>query len=212
MITFHVQPDNLDALQQRTDAAINADDVAAVGGRAAAGFLRDYLFNLDDERPNAMGGPRTHFYADAARSVQNPEVSGGTATVTINHLGLAQRLLGGTITAGHGISSKTGLATHLIAVPARAETHGKTPGEFNDLGFVPTRRGGMLVQLLQTVITRGRRKGDFHTTTAGGLVMYWLTPEVHQNADETVLPSELALVGCARDAMENYIDRKLSNN
>ena len=212
MIGIKIKSEELTALQERATKAGIADDVAAVGGRAVAGFLRDYLFNLDNERPNKMGGQRTHFFADAARSVQNPKVSSGTASVSINNLGLAQRLLGGTITAGHGISSRTGQLTKYLAIPARAESYGKTPGEFDDLEFVPTRKGGMLVQALQTQITRGKRKGDWSTTTVGALAMYWLTPEVTQEADPTVLPGEKAMAGCATDAMEDYLKRNVGDN
>jgi hypothetical protein len=202
MIAFNVNSEELAVLQRRaTDAGI-AGQAAKVGGRAVAGFLRDYLFNLDAERPNKMGGDRTHFYADAARSVQVPEVSGGTASVSINHVGLAQRLLGGPI--------KPVVAT-LLAEPARAEAYGKAPREFDDLEFVPTRNGGMLVQALQIQITRGKRKGDYSTTTVGALAMYWLVPEVDQDADPTVLPSETALAGCATGAMSDYINRRLGD-
>jgi hypothetical protein len=212
MIGLVIHSEPLTALQARATQLGKAGEVAAVGGRAVAGFLRDYLFQLDEERPNKMGGQRTHFFADAARSVQTPQVAGGTATVSINHIGLAQRLLGGTITAGHNISSKTGQLTSLLAVPAQAEAYGKTPGEFSDLEFVPTRKGGMLVQSLQTQIMRGKHKGDWGTTTVGGLVMYWLTPEVTQDADPSVLPGEKAMAGCASDAMTDYLDRNFKTN
>lgn len=202
MNAIKIQSEKLTELQQRATAANQADNVAAIGGRAVAGFLRDYLFNLDGERANKLGGVRTHFYGDAARSVQNPQVSQGTASVSINHLGLAQRFFGGAI---RPVTSK------LLAIPARAETHGKTPGEFNDLSFMPTRRGGALVQALQVQIIRGKRKGEWRDETVGGLVMYWLVPEVNQDADPSVLPGEKALAGCATDAMDDFLKRTLKN-
>jgi len=212
MITLTINDQRLRDLGQLAVWVGRGEEVTAVGGRAVAGFLRDYLFDLDAERANRLGGPRTHFYADAARAVQNPQADGNSVVISINHLGLAQRLFGGTITAGHGISSRTGQLTSLLAVPARAEAYGKTPGEFDDLEFVPTRTGGMLVQALQVQIIRGKRKGEWRDETVGALAMYWLVPEVTQAADPTVLPSGRAMAGCAADAMEDYLDRKFKGS
>ncbi|HEX3855963.1 MAG TPA: hypothetical protein VHY30_01560 [Verrucomicrobiae bacterium] len=203
MIALNINSKRLTDIGKKAETVGRAGEVAAVAGRAVAGMLRDYLFDQDEERENKMGGARTHFYADAARSVQNPQVVGNSAIVSINQVGLAQRFFGGEI---HAVN-KT-----FLAIPARAESYGKTPGEFSDLEFVPTRTGGMLVQTLQTVITRGKRKGDFSTTTVGGLVMYWLVKSVNQLGDETVLPSQDGMAGAAADAAESYLARKLAEN
>ena len=211
MIAISVNSQKLDALRQRAMDAGQANEAATVGARAVKGFLVDYLADLDEARPNKMGGVRTHFFAQVARSVQNPKTEHGRASISINHVGFAQRLLGGIIRAGQGLSSKSGRPTKLLAIPARAEAYGKTPGEFHDLEFVPTGNGeGMLVQTFQTQFIRGRRKGDYHTQKVGGLAMFWLVKQVTQKPDATVLPSSKAMAGAATDAMEDYLNRKLS--
>ncbi|HEV2207308.1 MAG TPA: fibronectin type III domain-containing protein [Verrucomicrobiae bacterium] len=187
---------------------IKANDIAIVGGRAAANLLRQHLFDLDGSHANAMGGRRTHFFADGARSVQNPAVSGGLASVVVNHVGLAQRWLGGTIRAGAGTSSATGSATKYLAIPARAEAYGRRPGEFHDLVFEKTKTGGMLVQALQTVLTRAQ--GGFKTRQTGGLVMYWLKTEVEQEPEPDVMPSEQEFGAAVGEAVGSFVARKLA--
>ena len=211
MLAFALRTERLAELQRKASDAGMAGETALVGARAAANFTKDYLFSLDESQPNRLGGARTHFYSQAAKSVENPTQSGaGDVAFNINKAGLAQRWLGGTIRAGAGTSSATGGPTKYLALPARAEAHGKTPGEFDDLEFVRRKNGAaMLVQAMQTQITRGKRKGDFSTTTVGGLVMFWLVKEVDQDPDPEVMPSETALAGAAADAMDEYLAYKL---
>lgn len=212
MIDIKVNSSALDALRTRASEAGAGRNVTMVGARAAANLVRQHLFNLDESGANQMGGVRTHFYADAAKSVTEPtRISSEAASFTINKVGLAQRWLGGTITAGKGESSATGGPTRFLAIPARSETYGKTPAEFVDLVFVPRGRDrGMLVQALQTEIVRGRGN-DFHTRVVGGLVMYWLVKEVHQEGDPNVMPLQDDIIEAARYHMENYLTRQLQS-
>ena len=210
MIGIRINDERIGELMKQAAVLDQETEVSMVGARGAANFVQDYLFELDAERPNKMGGLRTHFFANAARSVSTPQPAGAGAAFSINQVGFAQRLLGGVIRPGLGISRATGELTKLLAIPARAESYGKTPGEFDDLQFVPTKFGGMLVQALSTQIVRGSRKGDFSTRAIGGLVMYWLVKEVRQDADPTVLPSDIALAGAAGDSMESYLKRRIN--
>ncbi len=193
-------------------------DAALIGAFAVADLVRRHLFSLDDERANKMGGERTHFYSNAAKSVQLPVKSGAGAGFVITWIGLAQRWLGGHIEAGEGTSSSTGGPTRYLAIPARAEAYGKTPGEFNDLEFVPRKAGGgMLVQAMQTQITYGRKSKDgtyrdYSTQTVGGLVMFWLVTSVDQQPDPDVMPAEDDMNEAARYHMENYLSRLLASN
>jgi len=195
-----VRIENLSLIDRLQAAAtINPDDVARVGGRAVRNLISDHLFKLDS-RANKMGGKRTHFFANAAKSVTNPAVSGGKATVAIMQIGLAQRYFGGTIRAGAGTSSFSGGPTKYLAIPARAEAYGRAPSEFSDLHFQPTRRGGALVQNIS------KEKGG----TVASLVMFWLVPSVEQAPDPSVLPTEEQIQDTATSAMGRYLARRLA--
>jgi hypothetical protein len=211
MIAYRIQSDQVARIQEKAREIGQADNVARVGARGVANFLRDWFFGLDRTRANHLGGARTHFYADVARSVQNPTVSGGVGSVSINHVGLAQRWLGGTIRAGVGTSSATGKPTRFLSIPARAEAYGKTPGEFHDLRFVPRRSGGgMLVQALQTSVAFGK-KGVRRISEVGGLVMFWLVKQVTQRPDPTAMPDDAAVLSAAIRPMESFLARRLAS-
>ncbi len=216
MISLRIKTDAIEELNAKAAKLGKEADVSMVGARGAGNLVRNHLFALDAERPNAMGGTRTHFYSSAAKSVTEPVQAGAGAKFTITKTGLAQRWLGGVITAGQGESRYSGKATQYLSIPARAETYGKAPGEFNDLEFVPLRGGrGMLVQALQTVFRFGRKLKngirDYTTQTVGGLVMFWLVKEVDQKADPTVMPTEADIAEAARYEMNDYLSNTLAS-
>ncbi len=173
---------------------VNMPGVKKVVGRAVANRLRQHFFTLNRERPNRLGGRRTNFYSQAARSVQQPEIQTDGVRVSINHVGLAQRLLGGTLHPVH--------STYLT-IPARAEAYGKRAREFNDLEILWGRRGPIaLVQRNHTRLGRGK-KG--RPSEQGGGVFFWLVKSVTQNPDPTVLPSEADLGRDIGNAVTSYL-------
>lgn len=91
----------------------------AIGGAVQREF-QDHLRRLDAQRPNQLGGVRTHFYGDAAQATFFAVTNDG-ATVTVAQQGFRQRVLGGTI---RPVRSKW------LTIPARAEAHGKRAGKF----------------------------------------------------------------------------------
>lgn len=187
------------ALQEKVQSV--AQEGARRGAHAVAGVVRDHLYDLNSRR-HRPGGPITpQFYADAAKSVSVTD-----STVSITKLGLAQRWLGGTIRAGSGTSSATGLATKYLAIPARAEAYGHPPSDFHDLLFVPRKNGGaMLIQALQTLVAWGKT-GPRSRGERGGLVMYWLKTEVTQAPDPTVMPTEEEMISAAAEAINDYLN------
>jgi hypothetical protein len=213
MIGVTIQNKQLTDLRKRAEEIGESDNVARVGIRGVANFLRDWFFGLDSSRPNKFGGARTHFFAGVARAIQTPEVNGAVTSVSINHLGLAQRIFGGIIRAGKGISSLTGKFTKFLAIPARAEAYGKTPGQFHDLEFVREKRGNggaMLVQALQSVVSFGK-KGVRKVGDRGGLVMFWLVKQVDQKPDPTIMPDDSAITNAAIVPAESYLARRLAS-
>ena len=206
-----VRTEALTALGQRCRTALESTEMVQAGGTAVKRLLVDHFTELNAERANAMGGKRTNFYADAARSVNAAplQVSGQSAMISINKLGLAQRIAGGTI---RPVNKK------YLAIPARAEAYGHTPADFDDLAFVPRGNGkAMLVQTVKTEVDwkAKRRKGatvsDYARTT-GGVVMFWLVTEVVQAPDPTVLPDEELMQQTAYAAMDNFLVHRLKSN
>jgi hypothetical protein len=216
MIGFNVQSSQLGNIRAKATEIGQADNVARVGGRGVANYLRQWFFDLDKKRANKLGGKRTHFFGDVARSVQNPAVSNGEASVAINHLGLAQRWLGGIIRAGSGTSTRSGGPTKYLAIPANYESYGKTPAEFSGLEFFPTKRGGGL-RAVRSVAThlksdskaKGARRASHDEL--GSVVLFWLVPEVTQKPDPSVMPDESALIKSAIRPMESYLSRRLAS-
>ncbi|MBI4027887.1 MAG: hypothetical protein HY360_23080 [Verrucomicrobia bacterium] len=184
---------------------LNMERVRSVGGRALVNTLRAHFFRLDRERANQLGGKRTHFYGQVARSVQDPRLDGDTINVSINHIGIAQRYFGGEITPKKA---------KYLTIPARAEAYGKRAREFDDLQILFGRGGPVaLVQREQLEITLGRKrkKGDRKVETeeiVGGGIFYWLVKSVTQKPDPTILPPENELLADARAAALAEINRQ----
>jgi hypothetical protein len=175
-------------------------------GRAAVNLLRQHFFNLDKERPNQLGGQRTHFWAAAARSTTFTEEPDGV-TVSIDKVGVQQRWRGGEI---HAVKST------YLTIPARAEYHGKHAREFDNLVFVILKRGGpALVEAEANVLRKGKRKGQTvlkPKELTGGAVAYWLRRSVYQNADPSVLPTEPAMLDYLVGEADAWAQRHLARN
>jgi hypothetical protein len=209
MIAIRLKSGELEGLAAKALAAGAAAEVSLVAARGVADLVKDHLFALDS-RSNRLGGPRSHFYSAAAKSVENPVNVGDGAAFEITKIGLAQRWLGGTIKAGAGTSSVTGGPTKYLSIPARAEAVGRAPGEFDNLKFIPTKRGGALIEAFRTLVSKVK-KGFKSIGEAGGLVMFWLVTEVWQAPDPTVMPSESEMAAAAVASGESYLARRLAS-
>lgn len=169
-----------------------------VGGEVTR-LLLDHLTALDAERPNTLGGRRTHFYARAGKATSYAIHDNGV-TISVNQTGIAQRYFGGTIEPGPG---KT-----YLTIPARAEAHGRRAGEFSNLEVIYNRKGPFaLAERQATAIKFHKRKGG--TTVAasgerGSGIFYWLVKSVSQDPDPSVLPSESAILNSALFAARHY--------
>lgn len=194
---------------------VQSGDFLKVGARGVANLCRAHFDQLDQSRANELGGRRTHFWRQVKKSVQNPTVAGNTATVSINHVGIRQRLQGGVIRPGKSINPKTGKQTRFLAIPLRAEAYGMRPAERDDLELVPTKeggldfaRGGLLVQSRQTLLKKVRRKDGVRMRAAGevgGLAMFALVMQVYQSPDPSVLPTTNAMNAAAVAAMSQLL-------
>jgi len=177
-------------------------EMRKVMGRGVANDLRQHFSKLDQERPNEMGGRRTHFWGQARRSVQNPVLlDADTVSVSINQVGVAQRYYGGDIYAQPGKA---------LSLPARAEAYGKRPGEFTDLHIEVFKEHDLaaLVQNDQTSLSIRKKKGGGRTVKRGeeqgGGVFFWLVKRVTQDGDPSVLPTDAELRLAAYNAGLDY--------
>lgn len=209
-LSVRLQTQPLKDLLAKANAIGREADVALVGARAVANLVRAHLFNLEAR------SPRSHFYSAAAKSVQDAHTDGRGASFLINQVGLAQRWFGGDIHAGVGTSSATGRPTKYLAV-GTDEVEGKTPWEVaqdQDMAFVPRGHGkAMLVQGMRTTATRGAHKGEeVFRPVPGGMVLFWLVTDVHQDPDASVMPTGEDMEYEAAQSMGNYLARLLQTN
>jgi hypothetical protein len=171
---------------KRLGAAVQRPDIRKVMGRAMATQLRKHFSRLDSERANKLGGSRTHFYGQARRGVQQPEITTDGVVVAINNVGIAQRYFGGDIEAAPGGK---------LTIPVNPAAYGHRAREFSDLHAIYFQDGsGILVK------SRTESKGNI------GEVFYRLVKRVHQEEDPTVLPTEDEMQENAMQAGAGYLD------
>jgi hypothetical protein len=165
--------------------AMEPRNLNAVGMRAAVNITRAYLFQINSERANKLGGARTNFYAQAARGTQG-ELRPEGFVIGINQVGMGQRYHGGTITARNA---------KYLTIPVTAQAYGKRAREFQDLEFIRGKDGKAVLV----------KKGT-------GEVFYSLVPSVHQKPDPSVLPSEERYREGVAGAVEVYLDRVIERS
>jgi hypothetical protein len=89
-----------------------------------------------------------------------------------------------------------------LAIPARSEAYGKSPRQFDDLHFIPTRGGGILVKTAEAK-PRGERKRARRIgggKESRGQAFYFLVPKVVINPNPAIFPHDSAITGAASKA------------
>ncbi|WP_221029902.1 hypothetical protein [Actomonas aquatica] len=170
----------------RLSDRIKRPEVRRVMGRAIATSLRKHFSKLDRERPNKLGGRRTHFWGQVRRSVQQPAlIADEGVMISINHVGIAQRYFGGIIQARPGGK---------LTIPVHPEAHGRRAREFDLTPIFFADGSGILVD-------------DTNPNAPGGIgeVYYRLVDQVDQEPDPTVLPDDDQLEAVGLDAGEDYV-------
>lgn len=180
----------------RLGNGVRGPEIRAAMGGALRRELRNHLRGLDRKKANKMGGERTNFYGRAAAAVQVPVVTSEGVTVSINHLGLAQRYFGGTIEAKPG--------GPLLTIPVNPAAYGRRAGEFNDLSFILS--GPENSPAAQALLVRKEPGRAF------GEVFYVLKRSVEQEPDPDVLPNEAVLVPAIKAAIEAQAKVILARN
>lgn len=184
-------------------ATLSPPKVAEAVGRQVANDMRNHLFQMDRERPNQLGGRRTHWYAKAAKGTTF--TSGENfADVDVAQIGINQRIYGGKIEAGKGPhaapSSATGKPAQYLSIPAIAQAHGRRPSEFGNLRFV---RFGKAKDAVAALVEKGPgatnsatgkripgRRAFSKLTGYRARVFYWLKRVVFQKPDPSIVLNE----------------------
>jgi hypothetical protein len=177
-------------------ARLKSDDLKAIAGRAGAGVVRTWLRTLESSRPNALGGERTSFWGKAASATSWQPTADGAEVYTAATGVLYQRW-GGTLLPSGRTSSVTGQAIVNLAIPARAEAHGRLPSDFDNLvPMIRWRDGkrravGLAEPASQDISFGPARKDGSRRVKRGaehGAVLFWLVKSAQKGPDESVLP------------------------
>lgn len=174
---------------------LDQERVNAVIGGSARRIVQDHLRTLDKSKANKLGGKRTHYFAQAARSTNyRSDVDG--VTVAISQVGIGLRYFGGEVRPVNG---------KYLTIPARAEAHGRRAGEFNNLEIVWGKNGPRALAERRATAIRFNKKGVSRGETRGGGIMYWLVKSVTQTPDPDVLPKSDTILFGARSALLNHV-------
>ena len=188
-------------------ASLNGPGLVKAGADEVRVELREHFALLEQTRPNKNAWPRQHFWADVRQTVNAPVVaSANTATVSITHYAINQRLMGGYIFPKNG--------KKYLTIPARPEAYGKKAAEIPGLrfGFAENKYGNLAPALVQTAaqaVKFGRTKKDgTRTVTPGayGDAFYFLVKKVFQPADPSVLPTEAKIAAAAQRGANLYAE------
>lgn len=176
--------------------ARNRAGMMRVVGRRGANELKTH-FRIRNRTPNKLGGERTNWWQRVADSVQNPTLIGDTGVkITINHLGFALKVFGGTITPKTKAS---------LTIPQAPEAHGRTVATFQqETGiqlFLLRKKGGALSNLLAGFVGDGTIK-----------VFYILAKSVTQQPDPEALPDQGRFEAALVDEGQQYLDREIRRN
>lgn len=116
VIKYHLYSDQLTTqLNQLLRISKRPRELMQASARAVRRDLQRH-FRERDKAPNALGGKRTHWWAQVANSTQLGEVTDTQATVVISEPGLQTKIIGGTIYAK---------AAGALTIPIHPEAHGR---------------------------------------------------------------------------------------
>ncbi len=171
-------------------------------GTALVAETKQHLRDWSNSHPNRLGGKRTHFIARAAQATFYRPVPGGLELVN-NHLGLALRYYGGTVTPGKNPSSAGGGPTKWLTMPAISQAYGRRAREFSNLHFVVFKKDKLAALAEGTkgatdsrtgkgIKGRGRKKGTRPR------VFYWLLKSMTIGPNRSLLPLNKELRRTAR--------------
>ena len=165
---------------QLRDFIPSAETLAEAMGRGVFNLVKGHLAERNGRTSRRPGFPKSNYWADAAKSVREPTISGSTATIEIDKEGVALHYYGGTVKP-----KKKALAIPLS--PLVADIWPSEAPDNLDLFWPKNSSHGFLK--------------DANTSE----LLYLLVSRVTIPADPTVLPEEGKIAGAALDAAESLL-------
>lgn len=165
---------------------LREQDVERLNARAAGKMQRAVVENFE-----SLGGER--FYKDAADATRL-ERHGAEAEIRVEHRGVRLRWKGGVVKPGAGVSSHTGRATKLLAIPDKKRM--EAPGRYRPLFFMPVKGRphlrGLLLEGEEKVAERKRKDKPAGRAVIepkkNGAVMFRLVDETEHAPNPRVMP------------------------
>jgi len=198
--------DHASAMLGRLRQRMAPERMNKVIGASVARLVKDRLF-ARDAQPNKSGWASQHFYSGAAKATTWTADASG-AIISINKQGFRQRVEGGVIKP---------VNVKYLTIPACAAAYGKRAREFGNLKMQWGKRkdgtiGPVALVALEGGATQKKFRGRNDTVheraiaqgkgSKKGDVLYWLVREVHQAADDTILPTDAEIINAAIDGLE----------
>lgn len=204
-------------------AELTGSQIQNTAGKAASNLTKARFAVLEEERPNKMGWPRVHFWANASRATSWQPSGTEGIVVAVSAIGVGLQYHGGTVKPV-GINPRTGKPIQYLTIPAVAAAYGHTAGDFNNLvvKFGKGRKPIALQEAARTEVSFGKRRKDgtipvTRGKSVGGRVFFWLVKSVTLKGDKSIIPtpdqysiairvalnSQLNLVRARRAAGEN---------
>jgi hypothetical protein len=165
---------------QLRDFIPSAETLAEAMGQGVFTLVKGHLAARNGRTSRRAGFPKSHYWAEAAKAVRGPTVSGSTATIEIDKEGVALHYYGGTVKP-----KKKALAIPLS--PLVADIWPSEAPSNLDLFWPKNSPHGFLK--------------DSNTSE----LLYLLVPHVRITADPTVLPEEGKIAAAALDAAESLL-------
>lgn len=205
-----IKEDRATTEMQKIGAKLAAKELDGVIGESIVDSLRERFAALDLERPNQLGGDRTHYYEGCADMTTWSIIPDGVL-ISVTKEGIRTRILGTCILPGGAIFPIN--AKHL-AVPAIAEAYGKGPSEFEDLVPLYRKRNGQteVFALAEDVDEKperaARHRNRDETVIDHGnsenRIFFWLVDSVVQQGDPSIIPSESEIKEKAFFRLDQY--------
>jgi hypothetical protein len=182
--------ENTTAVLNRLETRLTDSRVSDSVGRSVMELIQNHFRALP---PNERGFPSTQFWQRAADATRY-EVTADGVQISINQVGIRQRLLGGPIDPVRG---------KYLTIPAIAETYGHTASDFGNLKVFYV-RSDFGYELALAPADTIRQPGGLIDSSA---VYFWLVAHVNQFPDPSVLPTDEEIFDVAMEAADNFFER-----
>jgi hypothetical protein len=181
------------------DSALRSGQLYEEIGRDTVKLIRDNFYSLPS---NERGFPTTHFWQRAAEATRY-EASKDEVRISVNQVGVRQRLLGGDIDP---------VRAKFLTIPAIAETYGHRAADFSNLKIA---RGPFQMytgRLVSLALVPADWKPDESSPYSSKGVYFWLVRHVSQDPNLDVLPPDDEILDTALSAVDRFLANKSRRN